>query len=150
MCRLVENAEPRVRQEPPGERDLLLVAAREQSDGLFGIRCTDFERVDFLCDFATLEAGVDNAKLRPSRQVWQADVLSYGVGQKEAFATPVRREVNDASPDRRRGIGNGHALAVQEYFAACRLQPEQGPHDGLLPASGDAPEADDLASADLE
>ena len=88
-CRFIENEELRVGGEPAGQEHLLLVAARQEADRLFGVRRPDIEAPDkILGHFCLLparhRAGPANAGLKG-----EDDVLADAEIGDDAIQLPV-------------------------------------------------------------
>ena len=147
--RLVEDQQPRLRGQPLGQDDLLLVAARQGADHLLDAGHLHVELLGVVVGDGPLRRAVDQEPREEPRQDRQRHVLGDREVQHQAFLVAVLGQVGDAGGHRGGRAGEGDPLPVQRHRAGVRLvDPEQDPGD-LRAAGADEPgEAEDLALAD--
>ena len=149
--RLVEDQQARLRGQPFGEDDLLLVAARQRADHLLDAGHLDVELVGVVARDLALPRRVHEEPREEARQDRQRHVLGDREIEDEALLVAVLGQVGDARVHRGRWAGEADGPAVQPDLAAIALvDAEQDPGD-LRPAGADEPgQPDDLAVPDVE
>ena len=149
--RLVEDQDLRLRLQPLGEHDLLLVAAREEAHLLLGAaraQLGDRRRAREIVIRPSAER-----RLRAGITVRTASIMLSVIdcAEREALGLAVLGDEAEAGPDRVTRRAEAHRLAVDlDRAGADRVGAEDRARD-LGPARAlQAGEADDLARADLE
>ena len=149
--RFVEDEQARLRRQPLGEDDLLLVAARQRADHLLDAGHLDVELVGVVARDLALPCRVHEEPREEPRQDRQGHVLGDREIEDEALLVAVLGQVGDAGVHRGRRAGEADRRPVQPDLAGVALvDAEQDPRD-LRPAGADEPgQPDDLAVSDVE
>lgn len=100
----VEQQDLGLQAEPAGQQDLLLVAAGELADLLFGARRLDPQPLHEDLDDAVLLGAGDDTGAGEARHRGQHDVLAHREAGDDAFGLAVLGQQADAGPD---GTGGG-------------------------------------------
>src|SRR5690606_31315972 len=136
LAGLVDEQEPVVVEQRPGEGEHLLLAAGHGPGPPLE---------------ALLEPGeelVDQVVVVPAAgALGQAQVLLHGEAGEDL---PVLRDVADAPPDHLVGGEAGDVLAVEDHLAAAGHQPEQAAHGGGLAGAVPAEQRGDAAGPHVE
>jgi hypothetical protein len=114
LRRLVGQDEPRLRQQGPGQHDLLLVATREGGDTRLHRRGLDAQIGELVSDQAVLPPPAqERSPLEPGQRRHRR-VLPDRQRHHQAFAVPVGRQVGRVAEQLLRGLGasgDGHLAA---------------------------------------
>ena len=134
---------------PPGDRDLLLVAAGQAADFGRGPR-VDLEGGDRLVHLAPLDADVDQAPCVDRGRERQGDVLANGTLHEQRLRA-VRGDIDETLPDRVRRVAERDRRAVDEELAAAgALGSRQYVEQFVLSLSLERHEAEHLARVQVE
>ncbi|KGC98036.1 ABC transporter, carbohydrate uptake transporter-2 (CUT2) family, ATP-binding domain protein [Burkholderia pseudomallei] len=149
--RLVEQIDRRRASEPLRERDLLLVAARQEARGQVRPRGTDVEPADQRAGDVGLAAPVHEAEARYARQVGEHDVLAHRQRERDAVRGAVFRDERDAVRDRVVRPAHARRAAVHGDAAAHAAREAEQRTNHVLAAGAEPPrQPDDLASPHRE
>ena len=140
---------PDAARDPPGDRHLLLVAAGQAAD--LGRRAgVDLERRDRRVDLLAFAADVDQPPRRDPRAERQGDVLADRALHQQRLGA-VGRDVDEARPDRVRGMAERDGHPIDEQLTAARpLGAGEDVEQLVLALALERDDAEHLARVELE
>src|SRR5215218_4743498 len=149
--RLVHDQDLRVRQEPLPDDHLLLVAAGEVANFLFGTRCPYCQLLDHLLRPAPLLLAVDEPRAGVPTERGERQVLGHRERRDDPLPLPVLRDEPYASVLRLAGIEALHPAPLHPYLTGIYGVRAKDRARQLRSASPDYPgDPDHLAGAHLE
>ena len=135
--------------DPPRDRHLLLVAAREPAHLALGPG-VDLERVDRAIDLLLLVTEVDQAPATDAGRERERDVLADGPLHEQRHG-PVGGDVHEAGPDGVGRVVERDGRAVHEQLAAGRaLRARQDVEELVLALALEGDHAEHLARVEVE
>ena len=147
--RLVQDQHLRVREQPLGQHDLLLVAARQLAGLLVDAGAADAHPAAVAVGHLQLPHIVDDRAGGDAAEVGQGHVLAHVLVQQQAEVLAVLRHVGQPGVDGAGDRGHVHRLAIHERLAldVAPVGPAEHAHRELGPSGAHQPgDADDLAA----
>ena len=150
LRRLVKNIDRRFLERPSRKDDFLLVASRQNRDGLIESRRSDRKRRNLPHDFEALAPSAHDAGASPAMKIRKRNVLPDAKRRQKPLSATVRRHIDEFGGDGVRWASRIIGASCEGHRASAQADAEQGACGFLLAGSLDAAETEDLARAKRE